>query len=217
MEDKANLRALLGERFPVLVEEPQLLDAIVGAGNEVTLGRGYQIYQRGDACQGIAFLLDGLARVYRVAESGREITLYEVFPGETCILNAACILGKQKYPANAVVTQDAQAFLVPATLFRELLQESSVLRRYVFELLSLRMTELMELVDEVAFRRMDERLADYLEEKSSHNLLTATHQTIAADLGTSREVVTRILRDMEQRGLVKLGRGVIELLSLGRR
>lgn len=212
MGNATQTHQVLGERFPLLLEEPGLLEQIVRAGQELSLQRGFQIYRRGDSCQGISFLLDGQARVYRVAETGREITLYEVFPGETCILNAACILGKQKYPANAVVTQDARAFLVPAPVFRELLQGSSILRRYVFELLSLRMTELMELVEEIAFRRMDERVADYLEEKSSNNLLTATHQTIAADLGTSREVVTRILRDMEQRGAVKLGRGIIELV-----
>jgi CRP/FNR family transcriptional regulator, anaerobic regulatory protein len=214
MSDKVIIRQLLGERFPLLLQEPHLMDEIVQAGQEIRLKRGFQIYMRGDLCQGISFLLDGLARVYRIAESGREITLYEVLPGETCILNAACILGRQKYPANAVVTQEAHAFLVPATVFRELLQGSTVLRQYVFELLSLRMTDLMELVEEVAFRRMDERLSDYLEEKSSNGVLAATHQTIAADLGTSREVVTRLLRDMEQQGLVKLNRGEILFLSL---
>lgn len=214
MSDVGRIGQVLAERFPLLLEEPGLVERIVAAGQEVSLQRGFQIYRRGDACRGISFVLDGQARVYRVAESGREITLYEVFPGETCILNAACILGKQRYPADAVVSRPVRAFVVPSDFFREQLQHSGVLQRYVFELLSLRMTELMELVDEVAFRRMDERLADYLEEKSSNGLLEATHQAIAADLGTSREVVTRILRDMEQRGEVKLGRGSIELINL---
>ena len=214
MGDSRALKDQLSERFPLLREDQGLLEGILAVGKEVTLPKGYQIYLQGDACQGISFLLEGLARVYRVAETGREITLYEVFPGETCILNAACILGRQNYPANATVSQEARAFLVPANVFRELLQKSSALQRYVFELLSFRMTDLMELVEEVAFRRMDERLRDYLEEKSTNGVLAATHQTIAADLGTSREVVTRLLRDMEQQGMVRLNRGEIVLLSL---
>ena len=165
------------------------------------------------SCSGIAFLLSGSIRVYKCGESGREITLYEIGPGETCILNASCILGNKAYPANAVTISEGELIMVPAHDFRRLLGSHETMRNFVFSLLSERLGEVMELVNEVAFRRMDERLMEYLVEKSGDGVLLATHQKIASDLGTSREVVSRLLKDLERQGKLSLARNSISLLD----
>ncbi len=203
----------LREQFPLFRQNPALLGEFAAAGQVVELPRGHQIYWQGDACQGIAFLLSGAIRVYKCSENGREISLYEIVPGETCILNASCIIGRQGYPANAITLADCRALLIPAATFRSLMAAHEPLRIFIYALLGQRLAEIMELVEEVAFRRMDERLRDYLLEKSSDGVLRATHQTISNDLGTSREVVTRLLRDLEQRGEVHVSRNEISLLS----
>jgi len=172
------------------------------------------LYWEGDSCPAIAFLLSGTIRVYKCGESGREITLYEIGAGETCILNASCILGNNSYPANAVTTRAGEMLLVPAHEFRRLLGSHEMMLAFVFSLLSERLTEVMELVNEVAFGRMDERLLDYLIEKSADCVLGATHQKIANDLGTSREVVSRLLKELERQGKVSLARNEITIHGL---
>lgn len=207
------LEQKLREHFPLFRQHPGLLQDFSAAGQAIQLPRGHQIYWQGDACQAIAFLFAGAVRVYKASETGREISLYEIVPGETCILNASCIIGRQGYPANAVTLADCHALLVPAETFRQLMARHEPLRIFIYSLLGQRLAEIMELVEEVAFRRMDNRLRDYLLEKSGNGTLRATHQSIANDLGTSREVVTRLLRDLEQRGEVHVSRNEITLLS----
>ena len=213
MDKQETTEQALREHFPIFRQDPGLLRDFVEAGQTVDLPRGHQIYWQGDACQGIAFLLAGAIRVYKCSENGREITLYEIVPGETCILNASCIIGRQGYPANAVTLADCSALLVPADRFRHLMERHEALRIFIYALLGQRLAEIMELVEEVAFSRMDDRLRDYLLEKSTDGILHATHQAISNDLGTSREVVTRLLRDLEQRGEVHVSRNEISLLA----
>ena len=212
MEQTVTIEQELREHFPLFRQANDLLQDFVAAGRLIQLPAGHRIYWQGDACQGIVFLFSGQIRVFKCSETGREISLYEIVPGETCILNASCIIGRQGYPANAVTLADCSALLIPADLFRGLMARYEPLRVFIYSLLGQRLAEIMELVEEVAFRRMDDRLRDYLLEKSTDCLLRATHQTIANDLGTSREVVTRLLRDLEQRGEVSVSRNEIALL-----
>jgi CRP/FNR family transcriptional regulator len=190
-----------------------LVEGILSVCRQQTVPAGKQIYAEGDACSAIAFVLSGEIRVFKVGETGREITLYEIGPGETCILNASCILSGQSYPANAVAATDVDMLLIPSTAFRRLVDEHEEMRDFVFTLLSRRLSGVMELVEEVAFGRLDERLMDYLVEKSENNVLETTHQKIANDLGTSREVVSRLLKDFERRNEVRLSRNSITLLT----
>lgn len=190
-----------------------VINEILAAGRHQVIPAGNQIYTEGDDCSAIAFVLSGDIRVYKIGQTGREITLYEIGPGETCILNASCILSGQTYPANAVTLSDAGLFLVPSAEFRRLVSQHEKVRDFIFTLLSRRLTGVMELVEEVAFGHMDERLLDYLVEKSADNRLETTHQKIANDLGTSREVVSRLLKDLERKGRVQLSRNAITLLD----
>ncbi len=170
------------------------------------------VYTEGDPCKGVGLLISGLLRVYKVGQSGREITLYEVAPGQACILNVFCVLLGKNYPANAESIEDSELLIIPDVSFKTLFREHERFRQYIYDLISDRLLIMMELIDEVAFGRMDQRLWEYLEEKSSNGILRKTHQEIANDLGTSREVVSRLLKDFERKGLVQLSRGSIRLL-----
>jgi len=188
-----------------------LVREILAAGQQQSIPSDARIYAEGDACSSIAFVLSGEIRVFKIGGTGREITLYEIGPGETCILNASCILSGSTYPANAVTASDAEVLLVPSAEFRRLVMEREAMRDFVFTLLSHRLATVMELVEEVAFGRMDQRLMEYLVEKSADNVLETTHQKVANDLGTSREVVSRLLKDFERKGRVRLARNSITL------
>ena len=193
---------------------PEVVDRILKASEVKVIPGGTTLYRTGEACEAIGFLLSGQVRVYRIGESGREITLYEIDPGETCILNASCILSRFDYPAFAETTLDAEIIMVPGDLFRRLVDEEPVMRTFVLTLFSDRLGAIMELVEEVAFRRLDRRLADFVVEKSEDSLLPMTHQAIANELGTSREVVSRLLKDFERRGKVRLSRNEIRIINL---
>ena len=202
--------------FPVFKSAPaRVVQDLLDASRGASIPAGSQIYREGDACSGIAFVLSGEIRVYKVGQSGREITLYEIGPGETCILNASCILAGQNYPAHAVTVAETDLLLVQSAEFRRLVSDHETMREFVFTFLSRRLSGVMELVEEVAFGRMDERLEEYLMERSADNRLETTHQRIANDLGTSREVVSRLLKDLERKGKVRLSRNEITLLSDG--
>lgn len=200
------------ERFQGFANAPaSLAEELLRLSSRQAVPAGTHLYWEGDACTAIAFLLAGEIRVYKNGESGREITLYEIWPGETCILNASCILSQKGYPANAVTLSSCELLLLPGLEFRRMLNQHEQIRDFVFLLLGRRLTEVMALVEEVAFGRMDVRLSDYLIEKSANGLLATTHQRIANDLGTSREVVTRLLKDMERRGEIEVGRNEIRI------
>jgi len=200
--------------FPVFRRSSDVLvNNLLDSASRQSIPAGKQIYSEGDDCSAIAFVLSGEIRVFKTGQTGREITLYEIGPGETCILNASCILSGRSYPANAVALTDVDVFLVPSAAFRRLVDEHEQMRDFVFTLLSRRLSDVMELVEEVAFGRMDERLLEYLIEKSADGKLETTHQKIAGDLGTSREVVSRLLKDLERKQTVRLSRNSISLLT----
>jgi CRP/FNR family transcriptional regulator len=152
--------------------------------------------------------------VYKIGETGREITLYRFGNGESCILTANAILSRKSFPAIATVEREAEAVMIPAEAFRDWVKRHDVWREFVFDLLSDRLSSVMAVVDEVVFQRMDRRVASLLVTKSkTQHPIRITHQEIAAELGSSREVISRILEDFSQRGIVESGRGTIEILD----
>ena len=176
---------------------------------------GTTILREGQSCSSVPFVLEGTIRVFKVAESGREITLYRVEEGESCILSAGCRSGLAVFPASAVAERATSAAFLPSATFGLLFSEGPGFRDFVLAQYSRRMAEIMELVEEVAFRRVDERLAQWLHDQSSatpSGLVIATHQELADHVGTSREVVSRILKDWEQRKSLEISRGSLRLL-----
>ncbi|MCL4297630.1 MAG: Crp/Fnr family transcriptional regulator [Anaerolineae bacterium] len=171
---------------------------------------GASICWEGDTCTQLALVLSGAVRVYKVGESGREITLYRIEENESCILTASCILSQTQFPAFAVAETTVQAVLVPASILREWVQQYEVWRDYVFGLMSQRLTAVIATVEEVAFRRVDARIAEFVANLAEEQQeVKITHQEIAFELGTAREVVSRILKDFEREKLIALSRGSI--------
>ena len=175
---------------------------------------GHDVFLEGDRVDAIALLISGAVRVYKIGETGREITLYRFGYGQSCILTANAILSHKTFPAVATVEKDAEAVMIPADSFREWVNKYEVWREFVFELLSQRLSSVIEIVEEVAFRRMDVRVAALLLKRSqTQNPIRITHQEIASELGSSREVISRLLEDLSEQGLVRVSRGEIELLD----
>jgi CRP/FNR family transcriptional regulator len=175
---------------------------------------GHDVFVEGDRVDAIALLVSGVVRVYKIGETGREITLYRFGNGESCILTANAILSQKNFPAVATVEKEAEAVMIPAEAFRDWVRRYDLWREFVFDLLSERLSTVMAVVEEVAFRRMDTRLASFLLERSRRaDSIYITHQEIAAELGTSREVISRILEDFSAGGMVSVSRGVIQLLG----
>ncbi len=202
------------ELFPALRHAPEgQIKDILSQATLSPFPAGMLVYSEGDACSAIALLISGEIRVYKVAEGGREITLYEIGRGETCILNASCILANTPYPANAFSLKEGAMLLISGDAFRGFMATSEEMRNFIFEIVNRRLATVMALVEEVAFGRMDVRLREYLSAKAEHGVLRTTHQNIAYDLGTSREVVSRLLKDLERKGIVALSRNEITLLK----
>ncbi len=209
--------ARLVELFPFLAgADAELAAAFRGAATRARLTAGKQVFLPGERAASLPLLMAGSVRVYKIGHSGREITLYRFGPGEACLLSANSILSGQPLPAAAVVEQRGEAVLVPAASLRRWVQEHELWRRFVFGLMSHRLLDVLGIVDSVVFRRMDARVVALLLERARRrNSVRITHQQIADELGTSREVVSRILEHIAGAGLLKVTRGRIEILQPG--
>jgi CRP/FNR family transcriptional regulator len=201
--------------LPILQRaEAQLLRDFQNAAYFARIPVGRDVFIEGDDVDGIALLISGVVRVYKVGETGRELTLYRFGLGESCILTASAILNHKTFPAIATVEREAEAVMLPAATFREWVRRYDLWRDFVFDLLSQRLSSVMAVVDEIAFRRMDARIASFLLARSrTQNPILVTHQEIAAELGSSREVISRLLQDFSEAGIIRSSRGEVEILD----
>ena len=201
--------AQLAAHYPVLAElPPKLREDIAAAAQAVTVPPGATLFDERQPCQGFPFVLAGAIRVAKVAANGRELPLYRVTPGETCIITSSCLLGNVPYNARGTTESETVLVLLPQGLFNELLAQAPF-RNFIFNLFAERMADLMRLVEEVAFRKLDQRLAALLLGKG--RVVHATHQQLADELGSVREMVSRLLKGFAEQGLVALGREQIEI------
>lgn len=176
----------------------------------VQVPAGTTVFDERQACQGFPFVIAGGIRVVKAAPNGRELPLYRVTPGETCIISSACLLGQAPYNARGVTEADTTLLVVPTEDFQALLGEQAF-RDFVFQLFSERIADLMQLIEEVAFRKLDQRLAALLLGKGQR--LHTTHQQLADELGSVREIVSRLLKGLAEQGLVALSREQVEILD----
>ncbi len=205
-----NLDAL-SALYPVLARLPAALRQRIGdTAQTLTLPAGATVFDERQPCRGFPFVLDGAIRVAKLSANGRELPLYRVVAGESCIITSSCLLGHADYNARGVTEGPTTLALLPRELFDEMLGEPAF-RDFVFALFSERMAELMQLVEEVAFRKLDQRLASLLLGKG--RVVHATHQQLADELGSVREMVSRLLKGFAEQGLVKLGREQVEVLD----
>jgi CRP/FNR family transcriptional regulator len=202
--------------LPILRQaEPKLAREFQQVASLARIPAGHDVFLEGDRVDAIALLISGVVRVYKIGETGREITLYRFGNGQSCILTANAILSQKTFQAVATVEKEAEAVMIPADTFRDWVIRYDLWREFVFDLLSQRLSTLMTIVDEIAFRRMDARIASLLVTRSrAQNPMRITHQEIAAELGSSREVVSRLLEDFNERGLIRSARGEIEVLDV---
>lgn len=177
--------------------------------------RGEFIALEGDRCHYFYLVVSGSLRVYKGDEYGREITLYKVKPGESCILSAFCILNGGEFPANATAEEMTQLIEIPANVFRDWLDRHEFWRNYIFSRFSVHLANIISRVESLVFRRMDERIAQFLVHTASGspNQVKLTHSDIARELGTAREVVSRILKNFEKARLIQLSRGNITIIN----
>ncbi len=192
--------------------DPQLQRKIQDGGNVVTLEAGSYFVHEGCPLEGVAIVGAGRLRIYKSSNTGREITLYEVRAGELCLLNVLGMLTGTPAPASARVEESVTALLVPNERFREWIGAEAPLRNYVFGVIATGVVDVMKLVEEIAFRKLDVRLAEYLCQnlfvgEGQARELKVTHEAIAAELGSAREVISRLLKEFERQGAVTLGRG----------
>jgi CRP/FNR family transcriptional regulator len=178
------------------------------------LPAGTRIYGPGQAPEAYLLLIEGTVRVQQVSEGGREIVLYRVSAGQSCALTTACLLGYEDYLAEAIAETEIEAVVVPRATFDELIASSPEFRRFVFAAFSHRVTDLCRIIDEVAFQRLDIRLAQKLIELShGSDRVEATQQQLAAEIGSAREVVSRLLSEFHRRGLIETTRGSLSILD----
>jgi CRP/FNR family transcriptional regulator, anaerobic regulatory protein len=206
-------RSSLLARYPVLAELPgDALDALCAPGAVMQLPAGTQVFAEHQPCQGFPLLLEGSIKVVKLAGNGREILLYRVQPGGSCIISSSCLLGHTDYNARGIAETPLTLLILPLPVFARLLVDSAGFRDFVFHLFAERIAELMQLVEEVAFTKLDQRLAKALLTRPD-NLLALTHQQLADELGSVREIVSRLLKGFAAQGLVSLGREQVEILD----
>ncbi len=203
-------------QFPFIEQaSADFVEAFFRDTHLVRLAAHTPICDEGQQCSHLALLMDGVARVYKLSPNGREITLYRIHPGQSCVLTASCLMSRHAFPAMAVAETDVRALLVPPARVREWFCREEAWRDFVFGLLSHRLGDIISVVEEVAFKRIDLRLAEQMLRalRQGERVLRKTHAELAADVGSSREVVSRILRDLAERGMIRVRRGEIELLD----
>lgn len=199
--------------YPPLAGLPsEQLSALLLPKAVMQLPAGTQVFTEQQPCRGFPLLLDGSIKVVKQAASGRELLLYRVTPGGSCIISSSCLLGHTDYNAKGIAETPITLLALPVASFSALMLEHAPFRDFVFHLFAERIGELMQLVEEVAFARLDQRLAKLLLARNQ-NTLSVTHQQLADELGSVREIVSRLLKGFVAQGLVTLGREQLSIID----
>lgn len=207
-------RELWALHYPAFATNPDAaVRRMMDAAKLLHLPRERKVFQPGSPCVNYLLLVEGSVRVQLVTANGREVLLYRVGPGGSCILTTSCLLGGNGYPAQGLTESPTTAFAVPEPQFRQALDQSDTFRRFVFGDFATRLVRVIGRLEEVLGGRIDARLARALLVGASSRPLQRTHQDLAAEIGTAREVISRHLKQFEERGWVRLGRGTVTILD----
>jgi CRP/FNR family transcriptional regulator len=197
--------------YPVLSHlSPELKLAFVNLSSPFHGETGAYLLDFSSLIPSYVMLTSGTIMVTRQGK-GREIVLYRIHPGESCILSVCNILSETLYQTISSAESDVSGVAIPATLFKNMIEQSPTFCMFIFRSFSARLSGLMDLIDEITFMQLDERLAGLLLSKGS--IVQATHSQLADELGSVREVISRILKDFEIKGLVKLDRNQVQILD----
>ena len=203
------------DRFPGLSRrDAATKDVLVAQSQILDIPTNALIFGPEKSPEHMLFLLDGAVRVQQVSDGGREIVLYRINAGESCVLTTACLLAYDDYAAEGIAETDVKAAAIPRDVFDDLVADSKPFRDFVFAAFSKRITDLFQMVDEVAFQRIDVRLAQKLVGLAGESsVVSTTHQKLSTELGTAREVISRQLQEFQRRGWITQARGVVTLLD----
>jgi len=194
--------------------DPALLKKLDDSSEVASIQKDTVIFGMGKAPEHLVLLLEGCIQVHQVSDDGREIVLYRVNDGDSCVLTSACVLAYEDYSARAIAETDVVAVMIPQNEFDELMGTSKEFRHFVLSAFTKRLTDLFHVIEEVAFKRIDHRLAQKLIELSYEGaVVKATHQNLAAELGSVREVVSRQMAEFQSRGWISQSRGMIEIID----
>lgn len=197
--------------------EPELINEIVQVGTFKEVPEGYKLIEIGDYLRGMPLLISGVIKILREDEDGDELLLYYLEKGDTCSMTMACCMGDAKSEIRAVAETDAKLIMVPIQKMEEWTAKYKSWRNFVFNSYHVRLNELLSTLDSIAFQKMDERLIGYLKEKArvtKDDIIHSTHQDIAYDLHSSRVVISRLLKKLEEMRKIKLHRNYLEILDL---
>jgi CRP/FNR family transcriptional regulator len=179
--------------------------------------KGKIIANSENECNGIVILKSGQLRVYLISDEGKEITLYRLLSSDVCIMTASCVLKNITFSVTLEVEKESVLFFIPANVWSSLSNSNSLVKEYSLELISSRFSEVMWVVEQVVFMGMGKRLSTFLLDQSAleqTNSISTTHDTIAKNLGTAREVISRLLKYFENEGLIELSRGTVKLMDI---
>ncbi len=203
------------EFFPMWDKlEPGQRQSLESSLRQRSVKKGEMIHSGDMDCTGLYLVESGQLRAYILSEEGREISIYRLFPRDICLFSASCIMRSIQFQVNIQAEKDSLLYLVPAEIYKGLMEQSAPLANYTNEIMASRFSEVMWLIEQILWKSFDKRLAAFLLEESSLEgspVLKITHELIARHLGSAREVVTRMLRYFQGEGMVKLSRGAIEL------
>lgn len=207
----------LSDYFPVWDHlTPEQQQTLERSAQYTKASRGKILHNGSSDCLGFLLVCSGQLRGYILSEEGREITLYRLFDQDMCLFSASCMLHSIQFDIHIQVEKDATFWVIPPDIFKSLMEQSAAVANFINEIMSMRFSEVMWLMEQVMWKSFDKRLADFLLqesalEESTH--LELTHEKIANHMGTAREVVTRMLRYFQQEGLVSLSRGAVDLVD----
>jgi CRP/FNR family transcriptional regulator, anaerobic regulatory protein len=191
--------------------------SIITSGFKAAYKSGETILSREKECSGLVIVKSGQLRAYFESEDGKEITLYRLLSGDICILTASCVLKNITFEVTLEVERDSEIYFIPAAVWGKLTEKNSAVKEFSMELVNERFSEIMWVMEQMVSKNMGQRVSSFLLEQSAlenSETLSMTHETIAKNLGTAREVISRILKHFENDGLLKLSRGQIKLMNM---
>lgn len=201
--------------FPVwdqltAVQQTQIVTRLL----ERSVKKGAVVHGSGEECTGLLLVKSGQLRAYLLSEDGREITLYRLFDRDLCLFSASCMIRSVQFDITIEAEKDTELWVIPAAVYSRIMEQSTAVSNFTTELMASRFSEVMWLMDQILWKRLDQRLAGFLLEEANiegSDTLRLTHEAIGNHLGNPREVITRMLKYFSEEGLVKLSRGTVEL------
>ena len=205
------------EYFPIWQELPfphqnRLLQGL----REQTVKKGTILHNGNRECVGLFLIRSGQLRVYVLSEEGREITLYRLFERDICLLSASCMMRSLQFEVTVQAEKETNFWVIPTEVYQSLMRDSALIANYTNELMASRFSEVMWLMEQVMWKSLDKRVAEFLLQEASIEgtyQLKITHEAIAHHLGSHREVITRMLRYFQRENVVKLSRGMVTILD----